>query len=117
MLLGHVNHSVNKIRLEKLKPNLSRALQQLCDSSNLVTTYLLGDDLPKRMKEVKETSRIALTQKPTRTPKYGYSTSSSGPSKQGFQSSSSYSSKQHFLAAGQKPKTRNRQPQHRGYRN
>ena len=62
------------------------------------------------MKELKETSRIALTQKPTRTPSYGYSTSTSGPSKQHFQSSSSYSSKQHFLDAGQKPKTRNRQP-------
>ena len=108
ILLGRVNHSLNKIRLEK--PNLSCELQQLSDGSNLVTTYLLGDDSPKRMKELKETSRIALTQKPTRTPSYGYSTSTSGPSKQHFQSSSSYSSKQHFLDAGQKPKTRNRQP-------
>ena len=82
ILLGHVNHSLNKIRLEKLKPNLSKPnLQQLCDGSNLVATYLLRDDHPKRMKEVKETSRIALTQKPNRTPNYGYSTSTSGPSK------------------------------------
>ena len=63
ILLGNVSRSLNNLRIEKLRQTLSRNLQHLCDSSNLVTSYLLGDDLPRRIKEAKETARIYLSQK------------------------------------------------------
>ena len=63
ILLGNVSRSLNNLRIEKLRQTLSRNLQHLCDSSNLVTSYLLGDDLPRRIKEGKETARIYLSQK------------------------------------------------------
>ena len=66
MLLGNVSHSLNKLLKEKSRPTLSCALQHLCDSSNSVTSYLLGDDLSRRIKKAKETSRIKLSQKPQR---------------------------------------------------
>lgn len=43
-----------------MKSALSRELQEICDISNPVTNYLLGDDLSK-MKDPKETARIAST--------------------------------------------------------
>ena len=120
MLLGNVSHSLNNLRKEKLRPALSRDLQHLCDSSNSVTSYLLGDDLPRRIKEAKETARITLSQKPQRSHnnsgcnnQNGYSGKQSKP----FQNSTSFSNKQHFLAVRQKHKSRNRQQQHRRYRN
>ena len=62
MLLGNVNHSLNNIRKEKLRLTLSRNLEHLCVSNNSVTFYLLGDDIPRRIKEAKETARITLSQ-------------------------------------------------------
>ena len=100
MLLGNVSHSLNNLRKEKLKPTLSRALQHLCDSSNSVTSYLLGDDLRKRIKEAKETARIRLSQKSQISHnnngynnRNGYSDNQSRQ----FQISSSFSSKQNFF--------------------
>ena len=66
MLLGNVSHSLNKLLKEKSRPTLSCTLQHLCDSSNSVTSYLLGDDLSRRIKKAKETFRIKLSQKPQR---------------------------------------------------
>ena len=66
MLLGTVSHSLNKLLKEKSRPTLSCDLQHLCDSRNSVTSYLLGDDLSRRIKKAKETSRIKLSQKPQR---------------------------------------------------
>ena len=67
MLLGNVNQLLNNLCKEELRPTLSRDLQRLCDSSNSVTSYLLGDDLPRRIKAAKEISRIPLFQKPQRS--------------------------------------------------
>ena len=64
MLLGNVNHSLENLRKEKLRLILGRDLRHLCASSYSVTSYLLGDDLPRRIKEAKETVRIRLSQKP-----------------------------------------------------
>ena len=103
MLFGNVSHSLNNLRKEKLRPTLSRGLQHFCDSSNSVTPYLLRNDLPRRIKEAKETARTTLSQKPQRSHNNsGYNKQngySSNQSKQ-IQNSSSFSSKQHFLAAG-----------------
>ena len=112
MLLGNVSHSLNNLRKETLRPTLSRGLQHLCEISNSVTSYLLlGDDLPTRIKEAKETARITLSQKPQishNNSGYDNENEYSGNQPKQFQNSSSFSNKQHFLAAGQKHQSRNR---------
>ena len=54
MLLGNVSHSLNNLRKEKLRPTLSRDLQHLCDSSNSVTSYLLGMTFQRELKKLKK---------------------------------------------------------------
>ena len=54
MLLGNVSHSLDNLCKEKLRPTLSCDLQHLCDSSNSVTSYLFGDDLPGELKKLKK---------------------------------------------------------------
>ena len=96
MLLGNVNHSLNNIRKEKLRPTLSRNLQDLCVSNNSVTFYLLGDDFPRRIKEAKETARITLSQKPQRSHNNSGCKNQNGyfgKQLKQFQNSSSFSSK------------------------
>ena len=100
MLLGNVNHSLNNLRKEKFRPTLSRDLQHLCDSSNLVTSFRLGDYLTRRIKEAKETTRITLSHKPQRLHNNsGYNNQNAycGSQSKQFQNSSSFSSKQHYL--------------------
>ena len=96
MLLGNVNHSLNNIRKEKLRLTLSRNLEHLCVSNNSVTFYLLGDDIPRRIKEAKETARITLSQKPQRSHNNsGYKSQNGyfGKQLKQLQNSSSFSSK------------------------
>lgn len=54
MLLGNVSHSLNKLLKEKSRPTLSCDLQHLCDSSNSVTSYLLGMTFQGKLKKLKK---------------------------------------------------------------
>ena len=53
MLQGHVNLSMNNMRKHRIKNSLQKVLHSLCEAGNPPTTLLLGDDLPKKIREVK----------------------------------------------------------------
>ena len=57
-LLGHVNLSMNNIRRDRIKNNLQADLHSLYEAGNPPTTLLVGDNLPKRIQEVKESSKV-----------------------------------------------------------
>ena len=60
MLLGHVNFSMNNMRRDRIKNSLQRDLHSLCDEAgNPTTTFLLVDDLPKKICEAKKSSKLA----------------------------------------------------------
>ena len=58
MLLGHVNFSMNNMRRNRMKNTLQKDLHSLCEAGSSRTTLLLGDDLPKKICETKESSKI-----------------------------------------------------------
>ena len=78
MRLGHVNFSMNNIRRERIKNSLQKELHSLCEAGNPPTTLLLGDDLPKKIREAKESSK--LTSNPlSQPPRYtGYQNQKGG---------------------------------------
>ena len=57
-LLGHVNLSMNNIRKDMVTNNLQTDLHSLYEAGNPPTTFLLGDNLPKKIQEVKESSKV-----------------------------------------------------------
>ena len=57
-LLGHVNFSMNNIRKDMVTNNLQTDLHSLYEAGNPPTTFLLGDNLPKKIQEVKESSKV-----------------------------------------------------------
>ena len=72
MLLGHVNFSMNNMRRNRIKNSLQKDLHSLCESGNPPTTLLLGDDLPKKIREAKESSKLTSNTLP-QPPRYtGY---------------------------------------------
>ena len=58
ILLGHVNFSMNNMRRDRIKNSLQKDLHSLGESGNPPTTLLLGDDLPKKTHEAKESSKL-----------------------------------------------------------
>ena len=42
-----------------MKPDIAVAYQFVCSKSNLVTTVLFGDELPKHIKDIGEVNKIA----------------------------------------------------------
>ena len=58
MLLGHVNFPMNNMRRDRIKNSLQKGLHFLCEAGNPPTTLLLGDDLPKKIREAKESSKL-----------------------------------------------------------
>ena len=67
ILLGHVNFSMNNMRRDRIKNSLQKDLHSLGESGNPPTTLLLGDDLPKKTHEAKESSKLishSLSQPP-----------------------------------------------------
>ena len=58
MLLGHVNFSMNNMRKDRIKKSLQKDLLSLSEADNPPTTLLLGDDLPKKIREAKESSNL-----------------------------------------------------------
>ena len=62
-LLGHVTHNLSQLRRDLIRPALDYA--SLCSSSaeytDSISYPLLGDDLPKRLRDAKESCRIGST--------------------------------------------------------
>ena len=46
-------------RRDSLRPSLSDQYKRLCNSSNPVTSFLLGDDLTKQMKDINEAGKLS----------------------------------------------------------
>ena len=70
ILLGHVNFFMNSMRRERIKNSLQKDLHSLCEAGNPPTTLLLGDVLPKKIREAKESSKLTshpLSQLPRHT--------------------------------------------------
>ena len=62
-LLGHVTHNLSQLRRDLICPALKADYASICSSSAEYTDsrYLFGDDLPKRLREAKESCRIGST--------------------------------------------------------
>ena len=54
-LLGHVANDVTTFRREQIKPALREEYRQLCSADIAPGEWLFGEDLPKRLQEIKET--------------------------------------------------------------
>ena len=60
------------MRRDRMKNSLQIDLHSLCEAGNPPTTLLLGDDLPKKIREAKESSKLTshpLSQPPRYTAK------------------------------------------------
>ena len=53
-LLANANYEMNALRKELIKPEMNTAYNHLCKASTPVTKFLFGDDLGKRVKDMKE---------------------------------------------------------------
>ncbi|KAK3734674.1 hypothetical protein QZH41_009288, partial [Actinostola sp. cb2023] len=62
-LLGHVGAELSCFRREQMKPGLKHEFRPLCSKELDEPSPLLfgGDDLPKRIRDAKETTRIGVT--------------------------------------------------------
>ncbi len=58
-LLCNANFEMNALRKELIKPEMNPQCAHLCKSSNPVTKFLFGDDLSKRVKDLREEQRAA----------------------------------------------------------
>eukprot|EP00057_Strongylocentrotus_purpuratus_P021087 XP_011675561.1 PREDICTED: uncharacterized protein LOC100892194 [Strongylocentrotus purpuratus] len=58
-LICNANYELNSLRKEFIKPEMNEAYSHLCKPSAPVTKYLFGDELGKRMKDLKEEQRAA----------------------------------------------------------
>ena len=58
MLLDHVNFSFNNMTRERIKNSFQEDLHSIFEAGNPPTTLLLGDDLPKKIREGKESSKF-----------------------------------------------------------
>ena len=70
MPLGHVNFPVNNMRRDRIKNSFQKDLHSLCEAGNSPTTLLLGDHLPRKIREAKESSKLTsypLSQPPRYT--------------------------------------------------
>ena len=53
MILGHENLSMTNMRRDRIKTILQKDLHSLCEAGNHPATFLLGDDLPKKIGIIK----------------------------------------------------------------
>ena len=58
-ILGHTNRKVNITRRELMKPEMCSEYVHLCAQSVEYTSFLFGDDVQKRAKEIKDCSKIS----------------------------------------------------------
>ena len=59
ILLGDVHFSINNMSRDRIKNNLQKDLHSLCEAGNPATNLLLGDDLPRKIREAKESSKLS----------------------------------------------------------
>jgi len=59
-LLANANYEMNALRKELIKPEMNSAYNHLCKASTPVTKHLFGDDLGKRVKDMKDEQRAAV---------------------------------------------------------
>ena len=57
-LLGHANRKINVTRRELMKPEMSLEYVHLCAQSVDYTSYLFGDDVSKKAKDIEDCSKI-----------------------------------------------------------
>ena len=58
-LVGHVTSELSALRREQLKPSLRQEFHMICTNNASTTSNLLfGEDLPKQIRDAKETNRI-----------------------------------------------------------
>ena len=57
--LGHASFLTSLKRREFLKPEIAKPYQSVCNKSNVITTFLFGDELPKHIKEIGEVNKIS----------------------------------------------------------
>lgn len=58
-ILGHANRKINITRRELMKPEMCSEYVHLCAQSVEYTSYLFGDDVQKRAKEIEDCSKIS----------------------------------------------------------
>ncbi|XP_072170912.1 uncharacterized protein [Diadema setosum] len=58
-LLCNANFELNSLRKELIKPDMAATYSHLCKPSTPVTKFLFGDELGKRMKDLKEEQKAA----------------------------------------------------------
>ena len=58
-LLSQVANDITTFRREQIKPALREECRQLCSADIAPSEWLFGEDLPKRLREIKETNRLA----------------------------------------------------------
>ena len=69
-LLGHVSHELTVLRLRRLQPALKQEYAALCSMDLPPIKHLFGDDLAKRLRDIKETSKISQAFATTRGGKF-----------------------------------------------
>ena len=57
--LGHASFLTSLKKREFLKPEIAKPYQSVCNKSNVITTFLFGDELPKHIKEIGEVNKIS----------------------------------------------------------
>lgn len=58
-LLGHANRQLCMLRRESMKPDMKGEYTHLCSHNLKYTDYLFGDDVPKTVKDITESSKIS----------------------------------------------------------
>ena len=58
-LLGHVENDITTFRREQIKSALREEYRQLCSANIALREWLFGEDLPKCLREIKETNCLA----------------------------------------------------------
>ncbi len=58
-LIGHLHNGLSTLRRSKIRPFLKSDYSTLCSNVEASSPLLFGDDLPKKLREAKETSRLS----------------------------------------------------------
>ncbi|XP_072180262.1 uncharacterized protein [Diadema setosum] len=73
-LIGAANVELNAKRRDFIRPELSPAFRPLCseDIAQKPSTFLFGDDLPQKCKELRDTEKLGLSVRNTSLPKRSF---------------------------------------------
>ena len=82
-LILHSNAELSQRRLDLIRPDLNKQYQQICSEVTENSTYLFGDDLAQKIKDINATNRVgqklsdtSYRGKSNRSSSYGHSRSS-----------------------------------------